>query len=67
MDRVALNQLISGALIDEEAKTLSLAVSDRALVKTIQEVESFAGVDGRIRRCGLQSHPETEQHHDTTI
>ncbi len=48
LDRIALNQLISRAVLEHETDRLGLAVSDEALLAEIQSFEAFQGPTGRF-------------------
>ncbi|HYP57946.1 MAG TPA: SurA N-terminal domain-containing protein [Beijerinckia sp.] len=50
LDRQVLARLVSGAALDEQAKSLGLAISDQDLAKTIVNDDSFKGINGSFDR-----------------
>ncbi len=50
LDRRVLSQMLSGAAIESHAKDLGLALSDTALINSIQEDPNLRGADGKFSR-----------------
>ncbi|MGO9004153.1 MAG: SurA N-terminal domain-containing protein [Beijerinckiaceae bacterium] len=65
LDRQVLVQLVSDAILDQEAKSLGLAMSDKDLAHVILEDDRFKGAggkfdrlafDGQLRNAGITEH-----------
>ena len=53
LDRRVMRQLIGGAAIENHAKTLGLAISDKTLVDGIASDPDFKGPDGKFTKQGF--------------
>jgi peptidyl-prolyl cis-trans isomerase D len=66
LDRQVLVQLISDAILDQEANTLGLAMSDKDLARLIREDPRFKGTSGKFDRLSfdaqLRNTGTTERH-----
>ena len=50
VDRIVLNEVVSGAVLDEQARTLGLGISDDELAGLVGDDPAFTGFDGRFDR-----------------
>ena len=55
LDRRVLKQLIGGAAVEAHAKSLGLALSDKALVEGISNDPDFKGPDGKFSTQGFDA------------
>jgi peptidyl-prolyl cis-trans isomerase D len=55
LDRQVLVQLISDAILDQEAHTLGLAMSDKDLARVIREDPRFKGTSGKFDRLAFDA------------
>jgi peptidyl-prolyl cis-trans isomerase D len=55
LDRQVLVQLVSDAILDQEAKTLGLAMSDKDLAHVILEDDRFKGTGGKFDRLAFDA------------
>jgi peptidyl-prolyl cis-trans isomerase D len=55
LDRQVLVQLVSDAILDQEAKSLGLAMSDKDLARSLLEDDRFKGTTGKFDRLAFDA------------
>lgn len=55
LDRRVMNQLVGGAAIEEHAREVGLALSDKLVVDLVTNDPDFKGADGKFNRQGFEA------------
>ena len=55
IDRIVLSELVSGAVLDEQSRELSLGITDDELARAVADDPAFEGIGGRFDRGRFRS------------